>query len=125
MPHGLAAGYVSWKEVCAIRDRRERIEILAPLLHFEPLKFLCLSKTKEESSIGRYKPISSVLHTISGSSDYPLDDQGKGECILWEKHMDHLVSQGLKDALCKQSKRSLEAKEVFMLSMLGQKRYLC
>lgn len=35
------------------------------------------------------------------------------------------LSQGLKDALCKQSKRSLEAKEVFMLSMLGQKRYLC
>lgn len=73
---------MSWREVCAIRDRREIIEILAPLLHFEPLKFLCLRKTKEELSFVGYKPAPRVLHTASGCSDCPLDNQGKGECIL-------------------------------------------
>lgn len=31
----------------------------------------------------------------------------------------------VKGALCKQSKRNLGAKEVFMLNVLGQNRYLC
>lgn len=78
---------MSWREVCAIRGRKEIIEILALLPHFEPLKFLCLSKTKEELSIVSYKPVPRVLHVVSGSSDCPLDDHGKGglfcEKIIW------------------------------------------
>lgn len=124
MSHGLATGYVSWREVCAIRGRSKIIEILAPLLHFEPLKFLCLSKTKEELSIVACKPVPRVLHSLRKFGlSFGWSEKG-GMCFV-RKAYGSLCQLRLKDAFCKQSKRTLGDKEVFMLNMLGQKRYLC